>query len=176
MTPAAILERLAKLGVVACPAAGGMISLAPGGRTPADLRQEILAHKAELLGLLERQARTWQDDASDLIWPSVTGEDPRPDLPGTELWAHLLQLAAGDANDPAGTYGRLLGCRSCGGILERRNGGWRLAPFLDPSERLSVWADRSDWDADAGRWLRPKSAEIVALLRRLPPPDGGSPA
>ena len=172
MNAAAILERLAQLGVVACPAAGGMIALAPGGRIPAGLRQEILAHKRELLALLEGQARTWTADPPAMPWHTRPGEDPRPDLPGTELWAHLLQLAAGDANDPAGTYGRLLGARACGGRLERRSGRWKLAPTIDPRERLSTWQDRESWDRDAARWLKPRSREIVALLAKLPLPEG----
>lgn len=171
MTPAAILERLAQLEVEARPAAGGMIALEPGGRTPTDLRQEILAHKPELLAILERQARTWQADPPAMPWHTRPGEDPRPDLPGTELWACLLHVASGDASDPQGVYGRLLGARACGAVLEARAGRWKLAPTLDPTERVSVWATRADWDRDAATWLQPKCREIVTLLGRLPIPE-----
>ncbi len=117
---------------------------------------------------------TWTVDPPDELapWPRPLGDDPRPDLEGSALWSRLLQLAAGDADDPGGVYGRLLGARACGAILERQGKGWRLAPTLDPGERLSVWANRADWEADAEKWLKPRAAEIVALLRQLPAPDG----
>lgn len=99
------------------------------------------------------------------------GEDPRPDLPGTELWALLLQFASDDACDPQGVYGRLLGARACGAVLERSKGRWTLAPTIDPRERLSVWADRESWDRDAESWLTPTSRAIVTLLGRLPVPE-----
>ena len=122
---------------------------------------------------LTRQAGVWQADPSDLAWPSPVGEDPRADLPGGELWTALFRLAAGDADDPGGTYGRLLGARACGALLERRAGRWKLAPTIDPTERLSVWADRESWDRDAESWLKPRSREILLMLAQLPPPDEG---
>ena len=172
MSPEALLERLSAVGVTVRLSGPGRIALSPVALIPDELRPEVVAHKAELVELVERQARTWQADPSDLAWPSQVGEDPRPDLSGTELWARLLQLASGDADAPQGIYGRLLGARACGAILERRNGRWKLAPTIDPSERLSTWQDRESWDADAERWLKPRSREIVALLGQLPQDEG----
>ncbi len=174
MSPEALLERLGELGVTVRLSGPGRIALSPVALIPDELRPEVVAHKAELVALLEREPSVWQADPSDLAWPSQVGEDPRPDLPDSEVWTALLQLASGDADDPGGTYGRLLGARACGALLQPRGRRWKLAPTIDPSERLSVWADRSDWERDAERWLRPKSREIVALLGLLPPPDEGS--
>lgn len=176
MNPTVLLERLEALGVTVRLTGDSdhPIRLSPQYRIPAELRPDVVARKRDLAALLERQARTWQDDASDLIWPSVTGEDPRPDLPGTELWAHLLEAAGGDADDPQSVYGRLLGARACGAVLERRNGRWKLAPTVDPTERRSTWQDRESWDRDAERWLKPRSREIVTLLRQLDAPDGAA--
>ncbi len=117
---------------------------------------------------------TWQADPPSMPWHTRPGEDPRPDLPGTDLWAGLLQLSARDADDPRGVYGRLLGARACGAVLARRGNRWVLAPTMDPAERVSIWATRADWERDAERWLRPKSREIVALLGQLPPRDEGA--
>ena len=173
MSPKALLERLSAVGVTVRLSGPGRIALSPVALIPDELRPEVVAHKAELVELVERQARTWQADPSDLAWPSAPGEDPRADLPGSELWARLLQLASGDADDPQGAYGRLLGARACGAIVERRSGRWKLAPTIDPSERLSTWQDRESWDRDAESWLKPKSREIVSLLAQLPPPNEG---
>lgn len=138
-----------------------------------------LARLRELMA--QREARrpdpahvevAWSADPAAMPWHTPPGEDPRPDLPDSDLWARLLLLASGDASDPHSTYGRLLGARACGAVLERRGKGWKLAPTLDPSERLSVWADEPAWQADAERWLRPRAAEITALLAQLPPPTG----
>ncbi|MDA8330731.1 MAG: hypothetical protein M0027_05905 [Candidatus Dormibacteraeota bacterium] len=117
----------------------------------------------------------WQADPPEVAatWPRPLAEDPRPDLEGSALWSRLLLLASGDADDPRGVYGRLLGARACGGRLERRADRWRLAPTIDPTERLSVWATEADWQADAERWLRPHAQEIVVLLRQLPGPAEG---
>ena len=171
MSPEAILQRLGELGVTVRLASPGTIGLAPGGRTPPDLREEILAHKPELLALLERRERTWTQDPARMPWHTRPGEDPRPDLDGSERWQALLLLASGDASDPHGTYGRLLAARACGAVVERRDGRWKLIPIIDPSERLSVWADEAAWQADVERWLRPSAREIVGLLRQLPPPE-----
>jgi hypothetical protein len=81
-------------------------------------------------------------------------------------------LASSDATDPYGVYGRLLAARACGAILEWRGNRWKLAPTVDPTERLSVWQDQAAWDRDAERWLRPRSREIAALRRQLPVPAG----
>ena len=174
MTPESLLERLSAVGVTVRLSRPGRIALAPVARIPDELRAEVVAHKGELAELVERQARTWEADPSTMPWHTRPGEDPRPDLPGTDLWAALLQLAAGDADDPRGVYGRLLGARACGAVLEWRSGRWKLAPTMDPAERVSTWATRADWERDADRWLRPKSREIVALLGQLPPSDEGA--
>ncbi len=128
----------------------------------AAVRRELVQH------LLQQ---VWATDPPSLRWPMRPGEDPRPDLPGSALWGQLLRLAAGDADDPTGTYGRLKACRACGGVLEWRGDRWRLAPTIDPSEQMSVWADGAAWDRDAERWLRPHSRQILELLRQLPPPE-----
>lgn len=173
MSPAALLERLEALGVTVrlTGDAEHPVQLAPADRIPAELRPEVVAHKAELAALVGCHSRTWQVDPSDLAWPSVPGEDPRPDLPGTELWAALLKLASGDASDPQGVYGRLLGSRACGAVLEWRASRWKLAPTLDPTERQSIWATRADWDREAAIWLKPEGRAIVALLALLPIPE-----
>ena len=171
MTPEGILERLEALGVTVRVSNGGGAALVPGGRTPPELLAEARAHKAEVLALLERRERTWSADPSAMSWPRRVDEDPRPDLPGSDLWARLLLLAAGaGADDPHGVYGRVLGARACGAVLEWRGRGWRLRPTVDPTERESTWATEADWKSDAERWLRPSAREITRLLAQLPPP------
>lgn len=133
----------------------------------AELQQAAV--RRELVQLLLQQV--WATDPPSLPWQMRPGEDPRPDLPGSALWGQLLRLAAGDADDPAGTYGRLKAARACGALLERRGNGWKLSPTIDPSEQDSVWATEADWQADAKKWLRPRAQEIAALLRQLPPPE-----
>ncbi len=97
--------------------------------------------------------------------------DPRPDLPGSELWTRLLATAHElDGPDPAGLFGALHGLRCCGAILEARRGRWRLAPTLDPTERLSRWHDRPAWGADAAVWLAPHRDRLRRLLDTLEPP------
>ena len=176
MSPQALLERLAALGVTVrlTGDAEHPVHLAPADRIPVELRPEVAAHKEELAALVDGHSLFWQADPSAMPCHTSPGEDPRPDLPGTELWAGLLQLAAGDAADPRGVYGRLLGARACGAVLEWRTGRWKLAPTMDPAERVSTWATPADWERDAERWLRPKSREIVALLGQLPPRDEGA--
>ena len=175
MNPTELLERLAALGVTPRLHPDGSVGLAPAGRTPPGLLAEAKARKLELADLLERRERTWQDPPEAVAtWPRPLGEDPRPDLPGSELWGRLLRLAGGDAHDPGGVYGRLLGARACGGLLQWRGKGWQLAPTLDPTEWRSTWADEAAWQADAERWLRPRAQEITALLAQLPPPEGAA--
>lgn len=115
-------------------------------------------------------SESWCADPACVPWHPEAGEDPRPDLAGSDLWERLLRLPL-DADDPQGVYGRLLGARACGAVLELGAGRWKLAPSLDPTERVSVWATRADWDRDAAIWLKPKSREIVALLALLPVPE-----
>ncbi|NNM97845.1 MAG: hypothetical protein HKL89_09625 [Candidatus Dormibacteraeota bacterium] len=167
-----LLAELAARGARLSLREDGVLLAGPPKLVPPELARRLLAHQGELADLVARQAGVWQADPPDVLWPSQVGEDPRPDLPGSSLWAALLQLAAGDADDPQGCYGRLLGARACGAVLERRTGRWRLAPVLDPSERVSVWATRADWDADAATWLKPRSREIVLMLSRLPQGEG----
>jgi len=175
VNPAELLAELRSLQVEASLNPEGRLKLCPASRVPEALLAELKAHRDEVVELLAQgpaPSEPWRAGPPGALWPSRVGQDPRPDLPGGELWTSLLQLASGDADDPHGVYGRLLGARACGAVLERRGGRWRLAPVLDPTERLSVWATKADWDADAERWLRPKSREIVALLGRLPQDEG----
>ena len=169
-SPAELLDELHRLGVEAVPTDHGTLKVRPADRIPEQLLAALRLHRDELLELV--QARTWQAQPDALLWRTRPGQDPRPDLPGSELWARLLLLASGDADDPSGVYGRLLACRACGGLLEWRGKGWRLAPTLDPREQVSVWAIEADWQADAERWLRPRSRGIMARLRQLPGPEG----
>jgi hypothetical protein len=165
VNPAELLAELRSLQVEASLNPEGRLKLCPASRVPEALLAELKAHRDEVVELLAQgpaPSEPWRADPPDVLWP---------DLPGSALWARLLGLAAGDADDPQGTYGRLLGARACGAVLERRGGRWRLAPVLDPTERVSVWATKADWDADAERWLRPKSREIVSLLGQLPAPE-----
>ncbi len=173
MTPEAILEQLDRLGVAVGFLRDGRVGLsrAAVALIPAELRRQIVAHEPELHALIGARARTWSADPPAMAWLTRPGEDPRPDLDGSERWQALLLLASGDASDPHGTYGRLLAARACGAVLERRDGRWKLIPIIDPSERLSVWADEAAWQADAEKWLRPRAQEIAALLGQLPPPD-----
>ncbi len=169
---AELLAELRSLAVEASLNPEGRLALRPASRVPEALLAELKAHRDELVELVARQAGVWQADPSALAWPSPVGEDPRPDLPGTELWTALLQLAQGDASDPQGTYGRVLGARACGAVLQRRGSRWVLAPTIDPTERLSVWQDRESWERDAERWLRPRAREITVLLAQLPQDEG----
>ncbi len=70
MTPAALLERLEALGVTVRLTGDRAhpIRLSPADHIPAALRPEVIAHKAELAALLDRQARTWSDDPSAMPW------------------------------------------------------------------------------------------------------------
>jgi hypothetical protein len=175
VNPAELLAELRSLQVEASLNPEGRLKLCPASRVPEALLAELKAHRDEVVELLAQgpaPSEPWRADPPDVLWPSQVGQDPRPDLPGSALWARLLGLAAGDADDPQGTYGRLLGARACGAVLERRGGRWRLAPVLDPTERVSVWATKADWDADAERWLRPRAREIVSLLGQLPKDEG----
>lgn len=173
MTLEAILERLAALGVTVERRTDSEhpILLNPASRIPAELRPEVVAHKRDLAALLQRRERAWSADPPEVCqWNCSPGEDPRPDLPDSDVWGRLLQLASGDTYDQSGVYGRLLGARACGAVLEWGGRRWKLGPTIDPSERISVWAAREAWEADVERWLRPRSREIVALLGQIPPP------
>ena len=135
-----------------------------------ELRAELqqAAVRRELVQLLLQQV--WAADPPSMPWHTRPGDDPRPDLPRSDLWSVLLRLAAGDASDPAGTYGRLKAARACGAVLQWHGDRWRLAATIDPREQDSVWATEADWQVDAEKWLRPRAQEIAALLRRLRPP------
>lgn len=176
MTRAAeLLEELHHLGVGVTLTPAGKVHVEPEGLVPDPLWPELRAHRDELAELLTQPPRSelplfWRADPASLTWPSPAGEDPRPDLPGSDLWERLLHLPL-DADDPQGVYGRLLAARACGAVLDLRAGRWKLAPTLDPTERVSVWATRADWDRDAATWLQPKCREIVTLLGRLPIPE-----
>lgn len=138
---------------------------------PRTVAVSDLARLRQLMGELESR-RPWQIADQPTPPPSgLVGEDSRRDLPGSELWGALLQLASADAGDPLGVYGRLHAARCCGAVLERRSGKWKLAPTIDPTERLSVWESREAWDRDAANWLLPRSCDIVKLLTQLPSPS-----
>lgn len=171
-----LLKELHNLGVGVTLTPAGKVHVEPDGLVPDTLWPELKAHRDELAELLAQPhqpelSESWSADPSAMAWPANVGDDPRPDLPASELWAALLLFASGDAAKPNGVYGRLLGARACGAVLEWRNRHWKLAPTLDPTERISVWATRADWDRDAAIWLKPKSREIVALLALLPVPQ-----
>ena len=173
MTPEAILEQLDGLGVAVGLLRDGRVgvSRAAVALLPAQLRRQIVAYEPELRALVMRRERIWSASPPELVpWNTRPGQDPRPDLPGSDLWSDLLRLAAGDADDPAGTYGRLKAARACGAVLQWHGDRWRLAPTIDPHEQDSVWSTEADWQADARKWLRPRAQEIVALLRQLRPP------
>lgn len=138
---------------------------------PRTVAVSDLARLRQLMGGLESH-RPWQTASEPTPpRPGLVGEDPRRDLPGSELWAALLQLASADAGDPLGVYGRLHAARCCGAVLESRSGRWKLAPTIDPTERLSVWESREAWGRDAANWLLPRSRHIVKLLAQLPSPS-----
>ena len=167
-----LLAELAARGARLSLREDGVLLAGPPKLVPPELARRLLAHKEELAALVDGPSLPWQADPSAMPWHTRPGEDPRPDLPGTDLWAGLLQLSAGDADDPGGVYGRLLGARACGAVLARRGNRWVLAPTVDPTERLSTWQARSDWDRDAERWLRPRAREIMVLLAQLPQDEG----
>lgn len=171
ITATELFRRLEAAGVHARLEANPLrLMVGPESAISPELRAELEgdAARAGLIQLLRE--RTWQAGAPGRTYGLPVGVDPRPDLLGSDLWASLLRLAGGDAADFGGVYGRLHGARCCGAVLESRSGRWKLAPTIDLSERLSVWASRESWDADAERWLKPRSREIVELLRQLPPP------
>lgn len=173
---AELLAQLHELGVTATLTPAGKVAIEPDSRVPDPLWTELTAHRDELAELLAQvHARTalvpepWRADPAKIPRHAKVGEDPRPDLDRSDLWERLLRFPL-DADDPLGVYGRLLGARARGAVLEVRAGRWKLAPTLDPTERVSVWATRSDWDRDAAIWLKPESREVVALLALLPVP------
>lgn len=170
-----LLEELRHLGVGVTLTPAGKVHVEPHTLVPDALWPDLKAHRDELAELLAQPphselSESWRADPSAMTWPSSVGEDPRPDLAGSALWTRLLHLPL-DADDPHGVYGRLLGARACGAVLEWRNTCWKLAPTFDATERMSIWATRADWERDAAIWLKPKSQEIVALLRLLPVPE-----
>jgi len=85
VTPEALLGRLGQLGVAVRLCGPGWIALAPADRVPDDLRPEVVAHKAKLAALLGVRATDPRPDP-------IAGA-PRPDLPGSDLWARLLDVA-----------------------------------------------------------------------------------
>ncbi|MHB1523020.1 MAG: hypothetical protein ACYCS9_05835 [Candidatus Dormibacteria bacterium] len=126
--------------------------------------ERLRALKAKLAAA---PGESWVTTPDRMPWHLRPGQDPRPDLPGSELWSRLLLLASGDADDPSGLYGRLLAARACGAVLEQRGNRWKLAPTIDPTEQVSVWQDQAAWDADAAKWLRPRSRGITRRLLAL---------
>lgn len=90
--------------------------------------------------------------------------DPRPDLVADHaLWARLLAAsylldgAAHNCRD--GLHAALHGLRSCGAALETMpDGRIRLVAGEIPPE---------DWLGWRSRWLHPRSAELIVLLKDL---------
>ena len=173
MSTTDLLARLAKLGVSVRLAAPDKLGLAPAARISDDLRREVVAHKPELITVLaaRQSLQAWAGSLPPPVGHRRVGEDPRPDLPGSPLWSCLLALAATEADDPRGLYGCLHGFRCCGAVLKPYQGRWRLAPTIDPSERVSIWHSRESWDRDCSEWLRPHVARLRELLAQVPMPS-----
>lgn len=173
MTPEALLGRLGEAGVNVRLSGRGRIALAPSGRIPDELRQEVIEQKLELADLLEARqppSETW----ADLGPPPMERppSDPRPDLEADSLaWAQLLAYASTDRADPWGLYGVVHGARCGGALLRFANCRWRIEPRIDPTERVSIWHDAADWEADRGRYLLPHRERLTVLLRLLPTPS-----
>lgn len=140
------------------------ILLTPLERIPADLMPIVAASKHQLAALLRRREEA---ELPRYGYCPSTREDSRPDLPRSAEWVRLLSLAASDAEDPSGLYGRLVTFRACGGYLDFRGGRWRLVATIDPTLRSSTWASEAEWKADRDRWLLPYEGEIAELLLQI---------
>jgi hypothetical protein len=174
MTPEALLDRLVGLGLTISPSRNpGMVVVNPIERLTPDLRDEVLAHKAELLELLEARqppSRAWADQVPPPV--ERPPSDPRPELVADSLaWAHLLAFASTDRANPRGLFAVLHGARCGGALLRFDRSRWRLEPRIDPDERVSSWHDEAAWEADRGRYLLPHRQRLTALLRLLPAPS-----
>lgn len=181
-----LLQELHDLGVAVTLTTAGKVHVEPDGVVPDTLWPELTAHRDELAELLrapdaaQRLCQFWSTAPESLTWPPRVGDDPRPDLPGSPLWSSLLALAAADANDPQRLYGSLHGFRCCGAVLEPCQDRWRLAPTIDPNERVSIWHSWASWDRDCSEWLRLHGARLRELLAQVSttarptdlPPDG----
>jgi len=172
MTPEALLERLDALGVTIRLRGPGRIALSPPELIPPDLRQQIIAYKAELAALIAARppSKAWADPVPPPVeWPP---SDPRPELEADSLaWAHLLVYASTDRSDFSGLYGVIHGARCGGALLSFTHGRWRIEPRIDPTERVSIWHDLAAWEADRGLYLLPHRERLTALLRLLPTPS-----
>ncbi len=172
MTPEALLERLDALRVTVRLRGPGRIALSPPDRIPQGLRQEIIAHKAELAALVAARppSRAWADPTPPPL--ERPPSDPRPELGADSLaWAHLLAYASTDRSDTQGLYGVVHGARCGGAKLTFTQGRWRVEPRIDPSEMISIWHDQAAWEADRGRYLLRHRDRLTALLRLVPTPS-----
>jgi hypothetical protein len=92
--------------------------------------------------------------------------DPKPQLTeDSALWVRLLDLAGAiDGPDPMGTYGVLSGLRAMGARLVLSDKG---NLFLTQGAIPNEVADGYGWLDARNRWLVPRKAEIVPLLKQL---------
>ncbi|PZR84126.1 MAG: hypothetical protein DLM65_00570 [Candidatus Aeolococcus gillhamiae] len=122
----------------------------PGHLNDPAVRAALLAHKREILALL---------DPSAVV-------DPRPDLSDdAALWARLLTLAwARDGSDRCGVYGSLLGMRCLGVRLTSGVHTLRLQARREPPGEPPSWATPDQYREERARWLDPHREAVVSLL------------
>jgi len=88
-------------------------------------------------------------------------DDPRPDLPDTDLWINFLMIAQLVDEQLAHI---LHGFRCAGARLIRTNNGYALRPEFNKD---SLWDNQGEYDRDKKQYLVSYTKEIVELLNKL---------
>jgi len=96
-----------------------------------------------------------------MVFTSLAIEDPRPDLPDTELWTRFLNMAM--IVDEQLAY-ILHGFRCSGLRLYKIRVGYVMRPEFNKD---SLWLNQKEYDVDKVKWLVKYQEEIVDLLNRL---------
>ena len=98
MTPTALLEKTARLGIRLEPR-GDRLAVIPADRVPPELRAELLAHKAALLAWLSAPpCPGWQAVPPDSL--ALVPVEPRPTAEAREAVIAFLARQCGDWRNP----------------------------------------------------------------------------
>lgn len=91
-------------------------------------------------------------------------QDPRPDLPGSELWMCILAEATGHRDKTAngsyksGMYDALYAIRKVGVVIE----GGKIVPVIG----TNGWKSENDFREVANQCLRPRAKKILAVIEK----------
>lgn len=88
-------------------------------------------------------------------------DDPRKDLPDTELWGNFLMIAM--IIDEQLAY-ILHGFRCAGARLIRTNNGYVLRPEFNKN---ALWNNQAEYDSDKKQYLVKYADKIIDCLNRL---------